>query len=614
MIPSTGGLLPAFRPSSAGGYLVSARRDRHNILREGYRGLERDRTHNEEVAHIFNAIADMLEIKGDNPFRIRAYRRAAENLTGLAEDVATLIKRETLQEIPGIGKDLAGKIREIVSTGTLREYEGLKEQVPPGLVELLQIPGVGPKTARLLHEKRGIDTIAKLEAAARSGALRGLPGIKAKTEANIVRGIEGLRRASGRTPLGIAFPLAQEIIALLRQVKGVRRIEYAGSLRRMKETVGDIDILAISTAPRKVMDAFVALPLVRRVMAKGDTKSSVMARQGIQVDVRVVEPEAYGAALTYFTGSKAHNIRLREMARKKGLKISEYGVFEERTGKRIGGKQEKEIYAILGLPVIPPELREDAGEIEAALKGQLPDLITADDIRGDLHVHSTWSDGVHSIEEVAEAARKRGYGYIAITDHSKGRGIARGLTAEHLARQRKEIEKLNKKLKPFRILAGIEVDIRAHGDLDLPDPVLAKLDFVVASVHSGLRQDRETITHRIVRAMGNRHVCVLGHPTGRLVGEREPSAIDFDQLLHAARESRVMFEINASPLRLDLNDAHARQVKDAGLPLVINTDTHAIADFDNIHFGVAMARRAWVEKKDVLNTLPLKQLLKRLAH
>lgn len=575
--------------------------------------MERDRTHNEEVARIFNAIADMLEIKGDNPFRIRAYRRAAENLTGLAEDVATLRERDTLEEIPGIGKDLAGKIREIVNTGTLREYEKLKEQVPPGLVELLQIPGVGPKTARVLHEKRGIDTIAKLEAAARSGALRGLPGIKAKTEANIVRGIEGLRRASGRTPLGIAFPLAQEIIALLRQVKGVRRIHYAGSLRRMKETVGDIDILAISTAPRKVMDAFVTLPLVRRVMAKGDTKSSVMARQGIQVDVRVVEPEAYGAALTYFTGSKAHNIRLRDMARRKGLKISEYGVFEERTGKRIGGRQEKEIYAVLGLPVIPPELREDAGEIEAALKGQLPDLITADDIRGDLHVHSTWSDGVHSIEEVAEAARKRGYSYIAITDHSKGRGIARGLTAEHLARQRKEIEKLNRKLKPFRILAGIEVDIRADGDLDLPDPVLAKLDFVIASVHSGLRQDRETITDRIVRAMDNRHVRVLGHPTGRLVGEREPSAIDFDQLFHVARESRVVFEINASPLRLDLNDAHARQVKEAGLPLVINTDTHAIADFENIHLGVATARRGWIEKKDVLNTLPLNQLLKRLA-
>lgn len=569
--------------------------------------------HNEEVARIFNAIADMLEIKGDNPFRIRAYRRAAENIAGLAEDVATLIEQDTLEEIPGIGKDLAGKIREIVTTGTLQEYEKLTTQVPPGLVEILQVPGIGPKTARLLHEERGIDSIGKLEAAARAGSLRGLPGIKAKTEENILRGIEMRKRASGRMPLALALPLSEEIITRLRQVKGVGRIQCAGSVRRMKETVGDIDILAISSAPARVMDAFVAVPLVQRVLAKGDTKSSVMTRQGIQVDVRVVEPEAYGAALAYFTGSKTHNIRLRDMARKKGLKLSEYGIFEERTGKRIGGREEEEIYEILGLPVIPPELREDSGEIEAALKGKLPDLITVEDIRGDLQVHSKWSDGVHPIEEVAKAARKRGYSYIAITDHSKGRGIARGLTAENLARQREEIKKLNKKLAPFRILAGIEVDIRADGTLDLPDAVLAKLDFVVAAVHSGLRQDREKMTRRILRAMGNPYVSVLGHPTGRLLGEREPSDVDLDQLIEAARESGVVFEINASPFRLDLKDVYARQVKEAGLPLVINTDTHTVADFDNIHLGVATARRAWIEKKDVLNTLPLKQLLKRLA-
>lgn len=569
--------------------------------------------HNLEVARIFHAVADMLEIKGANPFRIRAYRRAADNIEGLAEDVAILVERDTLEEIPGIGKDLAGKIREIIGTGTFQEYESLKTEVPPGLVELLRVPGIGPKTAQLLHEAKGIDSIHKLEVASRAGQLKGLPGIKAKTEENIVRGIEMLKRTSGRMPLGLALPLAQDIITRLRQIKGVRRIHYAGSLRRMKETVGDIDILAISTAPGKVMDAFVALPDVQRVLAKGETKSSVMTHQGIQVDVRVVEPGVFGAALVYFTGSKAHNIRLRDMARKKGLKISEYGVFKERTGKRIGGKEEEEIYEILGLPFIAPEIREDAGEIEAALKGELPDLITVDDIRGDLHVHSHWSDGVHPITEVVEAARKRGYAYIAITDHSTGLGIVRGLGREELGKQRQEIATLNKQLDGFRVLTGVEVNIRADGSLDLPDAVLTKLDFVVASVHSAFRQDREIMTQRIVRALGNRGVRALGHPTGRLLSEREPYEVDFDELLRAAREHNVALEINAAPSRLDLNDVHARRVKEAGLPLVINTDTHTLPNFDYIHLGVATARRGWIEKKDVLNALPLKQLLKRLA-
>lgn len=552
---------------------------------------------NLEIARIFNAIADMLEIKGDNPFRVRAYRRAAENIEGLAEDVAILVERDSVEKIPGIGKDLAAKIREFAMTGTLRDYDKLKDEVPPGVVELLHIPGVGPKTAKLLYDEKGIDSTERLEAATRAGELRGLPGIKAKTEENILRGIEMLRRASGRMPLGLALPLAREFIARLEQIKGCQRIHYAGSLRRMKETVGDIDILTVSTAPAKIMDAFVTLPSVHDILAKGETKSSVMTRHGIQVDVRVVEPEAFGAALAYFTGSKAHNIRLRDMARRKALKISEYGVFEERTGKRIAGGEEEDIYDVLGLPFIVPELREDAGEIEAALQGQLPDLITVDDIRGDLHVHSTWSDGAHAIEEVAEAAQRRGYAYIAITDHSKGLGVARGLGAEELAKQSEKIRKLNQRFKNFRILTGVEVDIRADGSLDLPDAVLEKLDFVVASVHSAFRQDREKMTQRIVRAVGNPHVRVLGHPTGRLLGEREPFEVHFDDLLHAARHSGIAFEINASPSRLDLNDVHARRVKEAGLSLVINTDTHTLANFDYIHLGIATARRAWIEKK-----------------
>lgn len=568
---------------------------------------------NLHVSHIFNLMADLLEIRGDNPFRVRAYRRAAQNIEALADDVATLIERGAVEEIPGIGKDLASKIQEIIATGTLQDYEQLKREIPDGVVRLLQIPGVGPKTAKLLYEEKGIDSIEKLEVTARARELQGLPGIKAKTEEKILRGIEMLKRSSGRMPLGRALPLAQEIMLTLQKVKGVKRMSPAGSLRRMKETVGDIDILVISTAPEKVMETLVGLPIAQEVLAKGETKSSIMIKQGIQVDVRVVEPETFGAALAYFTGSKTHNIRLRDMAKRKGLKISEYGVYEERTGNRIAGKEEEEIYELLGLPFIPPELREDGGEIEAALKGALPDLITVEDIQGDLHVHSRWSDGVHPIEEVVEAARKRGYHYIAITDHSKALGIVRGLSAEDLGKQRVEIQRLNQKLKGFRILTGIEVDILPDGTLDLPDQVLSQLDFVVASIHSAFRQDRETMTKRIVRAVSNRYVRVLGHPTGRLLGEREPFEFDFDQVLQAARQRGVALEVNASPFRLDLNDAHARRAKEAGVPLVINTDTHTIANFDHITLGVATARRGWIEKSDVLNTLPLAELLKRLA-
>ncbi|MFQ5840100.1 MAG: DNA polymerase/3'-5' exonuclease PolX [Candidatus Methylomirabilales bacterium] len=567
---------------------------------------------NVRVAQVLKEAADYLELRGENPFRVRAYRRAAETIAGLGEEVRHLIERGTLEEVPGVGKDLAAKIREIAETGTFREYDQVRGGLPPGLLRLLEIPTVGPKTVKLLYDALGIDSLQALEGAARAGRLHGLPGLGAKTEANVLKGIEELKRASDRTPLGRALSLAETIIGALRDIKGVRRVDYAGSLRRMKETVGDIDILAISQQPKLVMEAFLGLPQVSDVLARGETKASIRTSEGIQVDLRVLEERAYGAALAYFTGSKAHNIRLRELARKRGLKLSEYGLFTERTGKWVGGRTEEEIYHRLGLPGIPPELREDSGEIEAALAGRLPDLITVADIRGDLHVHTDWSDGDHPLEEIVETARHRGYEYVAITDHSPSLGVARGLTVDRLRRQGETIAAINRRLKGFRVLRGTEVDILADGRLDFPDRVLADLDFVVASVHSGLRQDPARMTARLLKALESPYVRALGHPTGRMLGEREGYAFDTNLIFRAAKERGVAVEVNASPFRLDLGDALCRAAKEAGLSFVIDTDMHTLSNFDHMALGVATARRGWVEKKDVLNALPLPALLKRL--
>ena len=566
---------------------------------------------NQEISMIFNEIADLLEIKRENPFRIRAYRKAAQNIEGLPKSVKDIPKDELLK-IPGIGQDLAGKIEEYLKTGKMQIHEELRHEIPEGLLTLLSVPGLGPKTAKLLYEKLKVKGIDDLERLASEHKLAGLPGIKKKTEDNILKGIQMLKRGKERRPIGRVLPIANDILEHLKQKSPVEKIDLAGSLRRWKDTIKDIDILVASDNPKEVMHAFIHLPHVKEVLMHGPTKSSVIIHEDLQVDLRVVEKECYGAALAYFTGSKAHNIRLREMAMKKGMKINEYGIFREHDDKKIGGQNEEDIYMLLGLPYIPPELREDQGEIEAALEGRLPELVEIGDIKGDLHVHSKWSDGSHTFEELIEAARDYGYSYIAITDHSKGLGIARGLTGERLLEQKREIDAINKNLKEFMILHGVEVDIKSDGSLDIGNDVLKELDIVIASIHSGFKQPKKQLTYRFVSAMKNPYVSIIAHPTGRLIGERDAYDVDMDEILDVAKKTGTAIEINAYPLRLDINDTYAKMAKEMGIPIVIATDTHIINQYDYIRYGVSIARRGWLEKKDVLNTLNVDRLLKRL--
>ena len=566
---------------------------------------------NQQISKIFSGIAELLELKGENVFRIRAYRRAAQNMDGLSKDAA-LLTEEELRAIPGIGQDLAAKIREFLDTGRIEAYEKLLQDIPAGVLALLRVPGLGPKKAKLFYDKLGIKSVGELETAVRSGRLRTLPGIQKKTEENILKGLELIKRGAERTPLGRVLPLAEDIVRRIKDGAPVGKVEIAGSIRRRKETVKDIDILVTSKRPAAVMEAFVGLPHVTRVLAQGETKSSVITDEGIQVDLRVVGPGSFGAALQYFTGSKEHNIRLRETAVKAGLKISEYGVFRGPAEKKIGGAKEEDVYAALGLPWIPPELREDRGEIEAARKGSLPDLVALRDIRGDLHVHTRWSDGSHDLAALVDAAKARGYSYIAITDHTKGLGVAHGLDEKRLADEVRLIDDANRKLSGFKVLKGSEVDIRSDGRLDLPAAALAGLDIVVASVHSGFRQSRDQITKRLLAAVRNPCVAVIAHPTGRLIGERDAYDADMDAVLREAAKYGVAMEVNAYPLRLDLNEQHVRLAIEYGAPLVISTDTHVTTQFDFMHYGVAIARRGWAEKKDVWNTLSCAQLLRRL--
>jgi len=567
---------------------------------------------NKEIARIFNEIADFLEIKGELSFKINAYRRAAQNIENFSKDISELYKEDKLHTIPGVGKELAEKIKQFIETGKVKKHEELKAEIPAGLLEIMKVPGVGPKKAKLFYEKLKIDSIDKLEEAALSHKLSTLPGIQKKTEENILKGIEFLKRSSGRIPLGKALPLSQRIIEYLLQKKVVERAEACGSIRRRKETIGDIDILGISPKPEKAMEAFTKMEIVKEVLAKGATKSSVIVEDNIQVDLRIVDKDSFGSALQYFTGSKEHNIKLRELAIKKGLKINEYGVFDVKTDKKIAGKDEEDVYKAIGLPWIPPEIREGGEEIELAIHGRLPELVELEDIKGDLHVHSKWSDGTASIEEIAIRAKEMGLKYILIADHTKGLGVAGGLDEEEISEQIKEIDSLNKKLKGVRILKGIEANIQNDGSLDVSDEVLKSLDMVIASIHHGFKNPPDVLTKRMVKAIENPCVEVIAHPTGRILGERDAYEIDIDEVMSACKKNGVALEINAYPLRLDLNDILSRRAMEKGIMLSIGTDAHQIDQMSYLTYGVYVARRAWLKKENLINCMELDELMRYL--
>jgi DNA polymerase (family 10) len=557
---------------------------------------------NHQLAETFTLVADLLEIKGEVIYKILAYRKAAESLDSLDRDAYDLWTAGELDKIPGVGKAISEKIDELFSTGKLGFLEKLKGEVPPSLVELLRVPDLGPKKAALFWRELGVTNLAELEAAAREGKLRSLPGMGEKSEAKVLAGLEALSRRSDRIPLGRALPLAEELLEFLRGLPGVQAAVAGGSLRRRRETIGDLDLLVAASDTGPVMEAFTAHPQVLQVRGSGPTKSSVEMRGGLNVQLWVHPPERFGTASLYATGSKDHNVRLREMALKKGLSLSDQA-FLKPDGTEILCATEEEVYAHLGLPWIPPELREDRGEIQAALKGKLPHLLEREDLLSELHSHSTWSDGRFSIEDMALAARERGYRLLAVTDHSASLGITGGLTPEGLEQQRVEIDAVQRKLgDSIRLLQGAEVEIRADGLLDYPDEVLAKLDIVIASLHVSLRQPRERVTERLLNAIRNPHVNLIGHPTGRLIPDREGADLDMEAVLKAAAESGVALEISAHPARLDLDDIHARRAASLGIPLSLNTDAHSPADMDLVHFGLSVARRAWIEPPQVINT------------
>jgi DNA polymerase (family 10) len=568
---------------------------------------------NKTIADIFTEIADILDIQGENPFRVRSYRNAARTIADLSQSLQSLVAAgKNLEEIPGIGKSIREKIEEILATGKCHFLEELRAKVPPGLTELLKLEGLGPKKVKVLYDELGVDSIDRLEKAAQAGKLRSLPGMGLKTEEKVLKAIENYRAGVGRFKLSVGFMYAQALLDYLSKVSGVKRLDAAGSFRRRKETIGDLDILVICRPDSGVMDRFTKYEEVAEIISHGETKSSVRLKCGLQVDVRVLPEESYGAALHYFTGSKAHNVAIRERARERGLKISEYGIFRAKDEKRLGGKEEEEVFKAVGLPFIPPELREDRGEIQAAAKGKLPQLIELADIRGDLQMHTKATDGKNTIAEMANKAKELRYDYIAITDHSKAVRVAGGLDEKGLAQQFKEIEKINSHLSGLRILKGVEVDILADGSLDLADDILKEGEVVLASVHSRFNMSEEEMTRRIIKAIKNPHVNILAHPTGRLILEREPYKINLKEVIQAAIDYGVILEINAYPDRLDLRDIDAQMAKEMGAKLAISTDAHSTEQMELMKFGVFTARRGWIEAKDVINTRPLQELLKFL--
>jgi len=576
------------------------------MWREGTRGYMK----NSDVAKVFQDIADLLELKGENVFKIRAYQKAARAIEHYPRELEDMVgEAEDLHSIPGVGEAIARKTTELITTGRLGYYDDLKAEFPRGITNLLAIPGIGPKTANKLSSELGIDSVDELERAIDDGRLAQLFRLGEKTAGNILHQIQALRRKDQRIPIGEALPIIEEIIAALRSVPGVKNLTPAGSLRRFQETVGDIDLMGTVDEPKELIDAFVALPLVRQVLAHGPTKASVIVSGGLQVDLRMVEHDCFGSLLQYFTGSKQHNVSLREKWRKRGLKLSEYGITVIATDKLEKFAAEEEFYHRLGMQCIPPEIREAQGEIEKAEQGAIPRLVELSDIKGDLHMHTNWSDGHDSIEELAGAGLDMGYQYIAITEHSAGRGIAHGLDVERMREQVAEIKALNPRLTGIRVLTGTEVDIRADGSLDLPHEILVELDIVIAAVHSAMNQSEEKMTGRVIKAIENPDVDMIAHPTCRLIGEREPVAIDLEAVFRASATHNKIVEINAMPDRLDLRDTHAFRARELGVKLAIGTDAHSVTHLGLMRFGIGVARRAWCEPQHILNTLPLEEVL-----
>lgn len=566
---------------------------------------------NEKIAQILYEIADLLELKGVE-FKPRAYRRAARSIEELDKDIVELSKDGKLQEIPGVGQAIAKKVVEIVRSGDLNYLKQLREEFPAGLLQIMEVPEIGPKTTMRLYKDLRITNLHELKKAAEEHKVRELEGFGERSEETILKGIRLLEQRSGRMLLGYAYFYAKDIIDYLISTGGYRLISVAGSLRRMRETIGDVDILVGSDEPGKVMDAFTSNPKVSEVLAKGETKSSIRLKDGIQVDIRVVATESYGAALQYFTGSKEHNIALRSYAIDKGLKINEYGVFKKDTDERIASKTEEEVYASLDMETMPPEIRENRGEIKAAIDHRLPSLIELGDIKGDLHVHSTMSDGSATVEEIALEARRIGYEYVGIADHSESLKVARGVSRENLVKNIDAVRKISERMEGIRVLTGAEVEIRGDGSLDYPDNLLSDLDFVVGAVHSGFRMGEKEMTNRIVTAMSNEYLTILAHPTGRVIEQREPFQVDLDTIMDTALENQVFLEVNALPERLDLNDLNCKRAKDRGATLCIGTDAHSVPQLSYMIFGVATGRRGWLETNDVVNTLSLKKLEDRL--
>ena len=586
---------------------------------------------NREIVKLLQEIGQLLELKGENPFRMRSYEKAAQNVASLTEPIEKFASEDKLQTIPGVGEGIANKIKEYLETGKLKYFEDLKKDFPEGLLEIMSVPGVGPKTAKTLYDELRIKSLAQLERAAKEHRLSELHRLGEKTEENILRGIQLLRKGGERILLSSALFLAKPIIEELKKCRGVKDLDLAGSIRRRKETIKDIDILCTAKSSDVVMSKFVSLPQVRETLAQGETKSSIILDEGIQVDLRVIKPESYGAALMYFTGSKDHNISLRDLARKKGYKINEYGLFKlgkssaavsGRAGRGvsvrparetwIAGKTEEEVYKKLGLQYIPPEIREASGEIEMALRNRIPRLIEESDIKGDLHVHSRYSDGAGKLTEIAEKAKGMGLKWVGICDHSQSLKVAGGMDPDAVYKKIEETKKFNSRSKDFKIICGTEVDILSDGSLDYDDKLLSKLDLVIAAIHTGFKQSEKQLTERIISAMENKYVHMIAHPQGRLLGKREPYALNMEKVLKTAQKTRTFLEINAYPERLDLYDIYCRKSKELGILMGIGTDAHTLNQIENLNLGVAVARRGWLERKDVLNALSYAELIKAL--